>query len=545
MNDKRGSSRSKPRTHGDVPSGVQTSPTVQAHLALPDRIRAVLATRNLTVYEVARQTRERFGGDRRYHIPRNFYYRLRTSRLSPTIYQLFALSKLTAYRLADWLDVFGFRLDEIGRIGNSLPRKRTTLLDTGIYDASVEIPWFRSRPRETALPRIAPVSLLLEAAGPQQLSSLLTPNREDLVYAKIGCEDPLAYPDLAPCSIVRANSRYVDRLLPKSNGQITEALFLVEHARGLCCCRLHRSAKNRITLAPTQLPFAQVEFQLGSEARILGAVDLEFRPLRYRKHPGRPSCTLPEIAPELTMLWKPSSLHSRTAAQRSSALLRTARLRAGLSFREAANLSRGVADDFGDQRHFTSPGTLSDCEASDTPPRDIHKLFTLCILYCIGFAELMNSFGFPLVDKDSDPIPAVWMGRKQQNRPASRHAAVAATAAEKPFLEGLAERFAEIPFFLRSAIPALSGLSGISLHDVFWTGGQTQSLHPSLGGSLSDRQPPQENAGRVSSEVPVEPTALSSEEAGWILSLGELQPRGRNDRRASVYGRLRASGTPS
>jgi hypothetical protein len=155
-----------------------------------------------------------------------------------------------------------------------------------------------------------------------------------------------------------------------------------------------------------------------------------------------------------------------------------------LSFREASELSYEVVHALGDQRYFMSPGSLSDCEASDSPPRHIHKLFTLCVLYSISFAELMNSFGFPLVGSTSDPIPAVWMGRKERKRSANRRATVAAKAAEKPFLDGLVERFEEIPFFLRSAIPAVSGLARISLHDVFWTGGQTQPLHPSLAGAL-------------------------------------------------------------
>jgi hypothetical protein len=303
------------------------------------------------------------------------------------------------------------------------------------------------------------------------------------VYARIGCEDAVAYPDLVPSSIVRADPREVDRLLPKSGGQPTETLFLVEHARGLCCCRSHLSAKNLITLAPTQLPFAQVEFELGSEARILGVVDLEFRPLRNKKHPGRPSGVLPEVAPELARLWKPSPLRSSLGVERPSSLLRNSRLQAALSFREASELSRVAAEAFGDRRYFMSPGALSDCEASDSPPRDIHKLFTLCILYSIAFAELMSSFGFPL--SECDPIPAVWMGGGiDRKRSVTHRPALAVKAPPKSFLQSLAERFEEIPFFLRNAIPTLAGLSQISLHDVFWTGGQAPPLHPSLAGAL-------------------------------------------------------------
>jgi hypothetical protein len=199
---------------------------------------------------------------------------------------------------------------------------------------------------------------------------------------------------------------------------------------------------------------------------------------------GRPSCTLPEVAPELARLWKPPGLPSPMGVPRPGTLLRNARLRAGLSFREASESSREVAKVLGDRRYFASPASLSDCEAGDKPPRRIHKLFTLCILYSIGLPELMISFGFPLAGSNYDPIPEVWMGRKEQIRPPRSRSTVATKPPQKPFLEGLSERFGEIPFFLRNVIPTLSGLPRISLQDVFWTGGLTEPLHPSLKGAL-------------------------------------------------------------
>jgi hypothetical protein len=108
MTEKRGSSPSKPLTRGAVPPAGKTSSAssaTEARLALPERISKILATRKLTLYDVSRRTS---GGERRYRIPRNFYFRLRSSGLIPTIYQLSALAKFSAHRLADWLEVFGF-----------------------------------------------------------------------------------------------------------------------------------------------------------------------------------------------------------------------------------------------------------------------------------------------------------------------------------------------------------------------------------------------------------------------------------------------------
>jgi hypothetical protein len=484
MNEKLRPLSSKSKAPQEARTGGGSSPASRSRQtipALPDRIRGILGTRNLTLYSVSRQMRELFPKNRRCRIPRNFYFRLRSSGLSPTIGQLFGLAKLSSYRLADWLDVFGFRVDEIGRLGNTLPRKRTALLDTSTYDSSMEIPWFRSRPRDTPLPEVAPLSLLLEASGPRRISSLSTMNRNGFLYAKIGCEDPLAFPELVPGSIVRVNTLSPEHLLQISNGEVTENLFLVEHARGLCCCRLHPSARNRITFVPTQLPFAQVELELGSEARILGALDLEFRPLRSKKQSGRSACSLPEVSSDLAKLWKPSPLPP--PVQQPSTLLRSTRLRAGLSLREASEMSREIANALGDRRYFTSPGSLSDYEATNTPPRHIHKLFTLCILYSIRFRELLSSFGYTLTESRFDAIPSVWMRRERKNYvPPPRPAAP--KVQETPFLEALVHRIFGIPFFLDSAIPSLSGLSQISLRDVFWVGGQTQPLHPSLTGAL-------------------------------------------------------------
>jgi hypothetical protein len=451
---------------------------------LADRIRGVLATRRLTLYEVSQQTRARFPGNPRYHIPHNLYFQLRSAGLSPTLHQLFALSQLSSYRLADWLAVFGFGLDEIPRLQASLPRRRTTLLDTNLYDVRTNVSWFRERPRYTALPLVAPLSQLLQPTGPRRLSSLLAMNRDSFLYARIGWQDAFAFPDLLPGSIVRANPASVEGLLLQSNGQITRHLFLVEHSKGLCCCRLHLAAKTRITLTASQLPFAQVELQLGSEARVLGALDLEFRPLISQRQPAVPPCALPDVAPDLARLWKPASLRSRAGAQQPGALLRQARLRAGLSFRDASELSRRIATALHDSRYFTSHGSLSDYEATNTPPRHIHKIFTICILYSIGFAELRNAYGLTPDESGLALIPDEWLNLSETTAAEIHESHTVEPSVETGFLTTVLERLGDVPFFLRNSFESLSGLADVSLRDVFWVGGRSRPLRPSLAGAL-------------------------------------------------------------
>jgi hypothetical protein len=373
--------------------------------------------------------------------------------------------------LPDWLALFGFRLDDIPRLQAILPRPRTSLLDSTVYDDGAEIPWFRERRQDSALPPVVPLSQILATAGPMPLSSLVATNRDGFRYAKIGQYDAFAFPDLVPGSIVRANPASVKHLLPQPNGEISKHIFLVEHGRGLCCCRLHLAAENRITLAAAKLPFAQVELRLRTEVRILGVLDLEFRPANPRH---------PEVPPDFAKLWTPAPLTDWHGSERPRVLLRNARLRAGLSLREASEMSRQIANALRDTRYFASPGSLSDYEANDTPPRHIHKLLTICILYCLSFFELVRAFGLRLNETGRDPIPDTWMERRGGEEEPQRNI----PAAEGGFFPTFLARFSEIPFFLRDSLSSLSGLAEVSLRDVFWVGGQRQLLHPSLAGAL-------------------------------------------------------------
>jgi hypothetical protein len=168
----------------------------------------MLRGKGFTLYRVAALARARYPRQTPFHIRRNFYFKLR-SGLSPTFQQVLALSELTGFWLWDWLAVFGFSPGDIPRIQAVLPRPRTGLIDIDLVDPRGLLPFLRYRRPGATLPSAAPLSQLLERSGSYRAVSLVAPARGDFVYAKIGTEDALAFPELVPGSIVRANPRLV------------------------------------------------------------------------------------------------------------------------------------------------------------------------------------------------------------------------------------------------------------------------------------------------------------------------------------------------
>ncbi len=453
-------------------------------IAITDRVRGILSARNLTLYKASRFTRANYLGRPSYHIPRNLYFQLRCAAWSPTIHQLIALTHLSGYRLVDWLAVFSFRLDDISRVQVGLRQPRTVLLDSTIYDVHARIPWFRDRSTSVPAPPIAPLSQMLERAGAQPIGSLIAKGASPYLYAKIGRSDAYAFPDLAPGSIVRVDSRLTDRTTRKSNGKLSKAIFLVEHSHGLCCSRLHFGTKNRITLRATELPFTNVELQLGSEARILGVVDLELRPLPNYKRPATPRCAEPELARDLTRLWTPAPLDQGSTVREPAFRIHNARLRAGLSLRQASEMSREIARACRDRRYFASPGSLSEYEARNSPPRHIHKLFTLSILYSVRFGELLDWFGLGEEQTRMATIPSEWMAAASQSPEKKSASILRGKTSSGSFLVNTLDRLAELPLFVREACPSLSGFEDMSLRDVFWVGGHQDVMNPLVIGAL-------------------------------------------------------------
>lgn len=436
-----------------------------------ERVRSILDSKNLTLYQASLRSATLFGRSSPYFLPHNLYYDLGRGTFSPSLFQMFALSRISNYRFDDWLRVFGFDLEAIPRLQIQLPSARTVLLDSSLDDPNALIPWFRNSRAAIPVAPIIPLSHALEWTMPRRLSSFAALRDKRFLYIKIGYQDVLAFPELLAGSLVRVNPRISSDVLPKTKGETSRHLFLIEHRKGLFCSHICFVGDGRIAPVSAELPYAQVEFKVPDEATLVGIADLEIR--RVLAPPE------PKIAKELAKPWKPAMIFS--PKPKLASILRSARLRMGLSFRTASAISREVANFLGDERYFISPGALSDYEALDTPPRHFHKFVSFCLVYCVRFQELLGSLDIHPHEAGIDPIPDRFIGRPSL------------TEGEVPDLSDLAQggvlgelvaMLEEVPFFLRGALTTLSSLTKPSLRDFFWIGGTRNALHPYLVGGI-------------------------------------------------------------
>lgn len=443
----------------------------RSNAELVERVKSVLASRNLTLYQASGTSATLFGGSSPHFLPHNLYYDLRQGSFSPSLFQLFAFSRITNYRLTDWLRVFGFDLEAISRIQACLPSRRTVLLDSALIDPQAFIPWLRNSRMGASPAGVVPFSRVLEWTSPRRVASLAELTDKGFLYAKIGYADVLAFPDLLSGSIVRVRPRGKDRLRRQVTGEESGDLFLIEHEKGLSCCRIRDVGGGRIAAISNQLSYAQVEFRVPEEARLLGVVDFEVRSLL------KP--TQPVIAKDLAMRWKPDLLSPEPS--QLGPLLRRARLRMGLSFRAASVISREVAASLDDERYFIAPGSLSDYETLNIPPRHFHKILTCCAAYSLRLSAILDALSIRLQDAGREPMPDVLTGRRLS---ATGSAGTQAGQVERTgFIRELAGVLEEVPLFLRPALRVLCGLARPSLNDFFWIGG-TRCDHPCLAGGL-------------------------------------------------------------
>ena len=433
-----------------------------------ERLRAILASKGLTLYQVSQKSEVLYGHSSPYFLPHNLYYDLRSGTFTLSIQQLAALSRVSGYRLNDWVRAFGFDLQDIVRLQVLLPSKRTVLLNSTLDDAQAFVPWFESKSFHNPTPAMAPLSELLEFKHCSRLG-VLKIIRGNRLYAKIGYEDTLAFPELLPGSIVRVNGNFSNDYVLKRNGRTSNDLFLIEHSKGFYCCRLQVIEDRLIVPVSTQLPYGQVELRVPEEARNLGVVDLEIRSLVRAEHP--------EVTVDLARHWRPMTLGEPS---KLGQLLRNSRIKMNLSLRDASALSRRAADLLRNQQYFVSSSSLSDYEALDTPPRHFHKAITLCSLYGLQFNSFLRTIGIEPESLGQEVIPDRFVGRTflQDCIPCNMD--------DHPtgFLAELLRESADIPFFLCGSLEALSGISEVSLHDCFWVGGEPNPLHPYLRKAL-------------------------------------------------------------
>ena len=442
----------------------------------PTRVRRVLLTRPLTLYQVSRRSAQLFGRRSPYYVPEYFYAGLATGKLGPSIHQLIALSRISGYRLSDWLAVFGFALDDIPRLQMLFPRRRTVLVDSSVYDENQWIPWFAARSPAPALSAIAPLAQALQSASPARARQLLALNTRRFLYAKIGREDIFAFPDLAAGSIARIDPLGASQFESALTQAPSRRLFAVETAASLHCGHLRRLHGNRVALCSTSFASPSLELTLGRDAKILGVVDAEIRPAAAAA-PASPGTGRPSRA---TTSIPPRRNPTATVGQ----LIRRSRIRAGLSFREASSMSRSVASVLADRNYFASPGTLSDYDRLSAPPRQIQKLLSLCILYGIGFWDLLGAAELALDPIGNDPMPDELCGRASAHslhRPAEEQIEQNQNLEERTdALSALIREWREIPLFIRSSLPEITRLPHLSLWDFFSVGPEQELADPLL-----------------------------------------------------------------
>jgi hypothetical protein len=268
------------------------------------------------------------------------------------------------------------------------------------------------------------------------------------------------------------NPKFSNGRIPTTNGATSSQVFLIEHNKGLFCCRLRVVERGIIVPIGTSLSYAQVELKVPREARILGIVDLEIRPMLRAEQP--------EVPRDLGKHWKPRPL---LTDKEFGQLLRTSRTKLHLSLREVAEMSRTIAGLLGDERYCVSPSSLCDYELFNAPPRHFHKAITLCSLYGLQFHVFLNAIGIALAEAGTEPIPDHLARRVLRTEPVEN-----SNDDDMPgrsgFLEQMLERCEEIPFFLRESIGPLSSLEDASLDDFFWIGGEYDVLHPCLANGL-------------------------------------------------------------
>lgn len=437
---------------------------------LIERIQEILDSRKLTLSQVSAQSEALYGRNSQYFVPHNLYYELRLGNFSPSLQQLCALSRITGFQLKDWLLVFGFDFDAIPILQATFPSKRTFVLDTEVNNQNSWMPWFQPRSGMRFESAIVPLKELVEFAGYRRFGNGADQNLSRR-YVKIGYQDAMAFPELLPGSIVsvRKGSQNVEAILEAEHS--SQNLFLVEYRQGFLCCRIHRIAENRIVLVSNQLPYAQIELRVPGEAILLGVLEQEFRFLA--------SVGQPEVPKDLSTRWHPQAI-SR-GDMKLGQLLREARLRMGLSFREASAKSRDVVERLEDGRYFAAASSLSDYETADAPPRHIHKIISLCIVYGVPFQRFFRSVGLASEMGGTTPIPDSLVHRVPP--PESLNMTDLPLRDENPQFDLLLDG-AAIPITLRSAIGTLSGQASLVANDFFWLGTTASSVSPHLSNGM-------------------------------------------------------------
>ena len=326
------------------------------------QIRQVLKRAGLTASGASSLSGARYGTNTPYYVPPTLLYKTRIG-ITPHICQLVALSEVTGYSFVKWMKLYGFDLGLILPLQLEVHRERTAMITPAHTFSAHDF------------------SRVHGDSGIQKSDRYL--------FVKVGTADNVVYPKLLSGSVVRADRRYSPQV--RTDERADELLWVVEHPGGLACCHVKRIDSDQIILLPSHPPLSAWPLRLSREARVLGLIDLEFRPEQvqqfgstYRQVKADTLATIPRGSDSMSL----------------STLLRISRARNGLTLRAAHQKTIRVAQLLQNADYRIPLGLLSDYEATDRFPRHIAKIISLCVIYGIDFWQLMRAGGSQVNDAD-------------------------------------------------------------------------------------------------------------------------------------------------
>jgi transcriptional regulator with XRE-family HTH domain len=455
---------------------VQTKPNVgtvrvkSAGERTATRIRSILTSRRLTLNQVSAESERLYGLGSPSSIPHTLYHSLENSPLfGPSLLQTCTLSRISGYRLEDWLGAVGIDMKELAGLQASLPFGRTRLIDPALDGTFFTGGDLEERRIDDEPRAVTPLGRLFRwNALTASRTSGNAPNESEALFARIGCEDVFAFPELLPGSIVRVKPKGISPLVTDGANSSHPRLLLIEENRGLWCGRFHVSGNGTLHAAASEMSYAPIAFRSPQEARILGYVDMEIRWMhRFEK---------PIVPRDFAQFQIPQALESKASSL--GVFIRQARARAGLTLHEASLFSHKVAQALDDRRYAMAPSTLADYETQSTPPRHLEKAMTLCLIYAVPLVDFVRAAGTAPEHLGTQFIPRALLPPEMTAAPPGARPEVAESSSS------LRLQFGSVPWFLGSSLAQVSGIPRPSMRDFFWLTGEHPFLPAYTGDSM-------------------------------------------------------------
>jgi CRP-like cAMP-binding protein len=456
------------------PANPVASEPINAKVAsISRRLKTFLRSLDMTVYQISQITsRSPFGKGTRAHIRDAFYAEIESGQ-TPDIHQLAALARVTGYRLVDWLAFFGYHVDDILRLQLELHTEHTIVLPSTIYDSLVLMPWIRQFDARVDLDHTQSLVTVIDSINYAPLGALNRLNRRRFLYARVGRRDDMMRPRLVAGTIVRVDPT---RTTVEALGG-ARSMYLVQHVNGLSCCYVELQDDQHMILLPDEASGRVMRCRIGTEATILGAIDLELRQLQT---------TLPNLSKSPREERHNGHVRLSLMGRKDGAgvYARTTRERIGVSFREAQTMTNRIAAYFDDKRYKIALGSLSDAETYDELPRHISKIFSMCIAYCMDLWQYLRAGGVPVDELNGPAIPRQFLNDNEATLDSAVSMPMVLGSDQKQATESFIERLGEVPFFLLPSVGSIIRQEQLSLDDVYVWGRREPVLHPLLNGAL-------------------------------------------------------------